>query len=338
MDNHSESPLDRSVQFIQTRPLVLFSILTLASSWLLWLVPWALGVTDPVAFRHLVALGAFSPSLVGTVLTYLQTDERPAIRWDWFMLAVLVIGVLYIFCLPYASNLPATVSNLGWIARILLWSAPALVIAISLSGLGKLRRLVLPAQGQNWFSAWYAAALLFIPFIFGLGYALSLAFGVQSQISLNGSAGEIALTIAASFIYILLFGGAMGEEPGLRGFGLSRLQQTFSPFIAAVILGLAWMLWIIPLHFNGYYQSGLDSLIEAVLYRGGINFLLVIGLTWLYNRTCGNLLACILLHASFTTTSVLLPPNFPAILVLAAAVLGLAAEARMWKRLPKDSA
>jgi membrane protease YdiL (CAAX protease family) len=332
MDNQPETTLDRTIQLIQARPLATFSILTVAISWLLWLLPWALGLDDPIAFRHIVALGAFSPSLVGAVLTYLQAEERPAIRWDWFMLAVLVIGVLYIFCLPYASNLPATVSSFGWAARILLWAAPALVIALSLSDQGRLRRLVLPASRQSWFSGWYAAALLFIPALFGAGYLISQALGQAAPVSLTGSALEIALTITASFIYILLFGGALGEEPGLRGFVLPRLQRQFSPLVSAVLLGAAWIIWFIPLYFNGYYQSGFAGGFEAILYRGGLNLLLVIVLTWLYKRTGGNLLACILLHASYTTTSILLPPSVPAILLLVIAALGLIIQARMWQR------
>jgi membrane protease YdiL (CAAX protease family) len=217
----------------------------------------------------------------------------------------------------------------------LLWSAPALVIAFSLSDQDQLRRLLLPAKNQKALTAWYLAALLFFPLIYGLGHRLSLAAGDAAPITLNGGPAEIALTIAATFIYMALFGGALGEETGLRGFGLPRLQQKFSPLLSALFLSLAWSLWMLPLYFNGAYQALLDGALEVMLLRGAANFFVVIILIWLYNRTGGNLLACILLHASYTTAAAFLAPGWTAILVQAVAALALAAQAKMWQRLPE---
>ena len=336
MDTSPTTPLARAAQFNQDHPLLSFTILAATFSWLVWLLAWPFGQSDPIAFRHLIALGFFGPSLAGALLTYLLTTPRPAIRWDWFMLAVLVIGVLYILCLPYASSLSATVSSIGWAARIALWVAPALLIAFSLSDQDHLRRLLLPTQGQKALTAWYAVALLLFPLVFGLGYAFSLQTGDAAPLSLKGGPAEIALTISASFIYMLLFGGALGEEAGLRGFALPRLQQKFSPLLAALVLALAWLVWTLPLYLNGYNRLAPDNLLENLLGRLALTLLLMLTLAWLYNRSQGNLLACVLLHGSYTTSSVLLPPGWPTILVLTIVALGLLVQAKMWVGLPAN--
>jgi len=323
--------LDRAVQIIQNRPLAAFAALTFVFSWLLWLAPRALGLSDTIIFRHLVALGAFAPALAGGLVGYLRCEPRPAIRWDWFMGALLAVGVLYILCLPYASSQAQSASNLTWAVRILLWAAPALVIALGMSDGGQLRGLIAAPAGAKLLTPWYAAALLAVPALFGLGYAAGWALGDAPQISLNGSAGEIALTIAASFIYMSLFGGALAEEPGLRGLALPALQQKSPPLAAAALLALAWTVWIVPLHLNGYYQASPDGALQAILFRGLLNLLLSVLLAWLYNRSAGNLLACILLHGSFTTASAFLPLTTPLLALLTAAVLALIIQAQMWQ-------
>jgi hypothetical protein len=78
-------------------------------------------------------------------------------------------------------------------------------------------------------------------------------------------------------------------------------------------------------------------LIENLLGRLALTLLLMLTLTWLYNRSNGNLLACVLLHASYTTSSVLLPPGWPSILVLTIVALGLLVQAKMWVRLPENN-
>ena len=318
-----------SLEFARKRPLLAFVFLVFAFSWLFWLIPWGLGVADPVASRHLVALGAFAPSLAAVALTYLLQTERPALRWDWFMLALPVVGILYIFCLPYASALPSQVTTVGWIARILLWAAPAVLAAAALSDKGELRGLLLPNAESAQSPVWYAAALMFFPVIFGTGYALSKGLGEPIQVRLSGNAGEIALTVGATFIYILLFGGAMGEESGLRRFVLPRLQERFSPLIASLIIALGWTVWNIPLQVIGYYPDNGSPVLD-LLVRSLFTLLSILALTWLYNRT-RNLTACVLLHAGFTTCSILLPPTNAVIGILTAAVLAMILEGRMWE-------
>jgi len=42
------------------------------------------------------------------------------------------------------------------------------------------------------------------------------------------------------FVFGLLFGGPLGEEPGWRGFALPRFLAGFGTWTASALLGLVW--------------------------------------------------------------------------------------------------
>lgn len=134
-------------------------------------------------------------------------------------------------------------------------------------------------------------------------YGLLLTFGtaptnVFSQLNLA--------TFSLVFVLIFFLGGGQ-EELGWRGFALPRLQGKFGMVGSSLILGCLWALWHLPLWF----------IPEAPQY--GVRFgwyllhMLAFSLlfTWLYTRTGGNVLACMVMHASGNA--------FPALTVLAVA-------------------
>jgi len=55
--------------------------------------------------------------------------------------------------------------------------------------------------------------------------------------------------ISIAFVYILIFMGPLGEEAGWRGFALKKMLESLSPLKAAVLLGVIWSLWHLPLFF-----------------------------------------------------------------------------------------
>lgn len=103
----------------------------------------------------------------------------------------------------------------------------------------------------------------------------------------------------------LLFGSAMGEEIGWRGYALPRLQaRTNSALLASVILGALWGLWHLPLAltpgdpiYGNFVWVSLGIIASAVLY------------TWVFNNTRGSLLLALLFHASQAATGVMLPAS-----------------------------
>lgn len=97
---------------------------------------------------------------------------------------------------------------------------------------------------------------------------------------------DVALVLAVRLINPL--DGALGEEPGWRGYATPALQSRLSPLAAAAVLGVLVAGWHVPLVvFGDLALVGLPSTVV-------ITFLYV----WLFNRTGGSLLLVLLFHAS----------------------------------------
>jgi membrane protease YdiL (CAAX protease family) len=87
---------------------------------------------------------------------------------------------------------------------------------------------------------------------------------------------------------------ATGEEIGWRGYALPRLQANLSALTSALIVGVMWALWHLPL----FFIAGLpQTLLPFVLFLVWIVSQSVI-FTWVYNGTQGSLLFAIVLHAA----------------------------------------
>jgi membrane protease YdiL (CAAX protease family) len=333
----SGTSVDRLRAWVAQRPLAAFFLLSFIFSWVLWLVPFWLNLSDAVASRHLTAIAAFGPSLAAVTLTTLSANQTGRGKgWaglERFVLAFLAVGAVYLICLPYASSLPLETSVAGWVVRVLLISTAAWVLAAALSGVPGLSALVLLPSSRRSSPAWYAAALLVFPLLLlaGLGISRLAGQGIEVTPPASGSP-SLLLQIVTLFFYILLFGGPLSSEAGWRGFALPRLQERASPLVASLILGLVWAAWRFPLFINGFYASAPGDWLPVFAEQALINLMLAFLYTWLYNHTRGNVLACIFLHASVLTASA-----FIASTPLATAMLGIAAalcviESRMWER------
>ena len=328
-------PAPAVVEWIKRFPVLSFILLTFIISWLFWLIPYGLGVTDPVIFRHLNTIGAFGPALAALVLSRLLNPVEPVPSWqsrlEIFVLSFIGIGALYLICLPYASTLPLQTSIAGWVVRVLLFAIAALVLSSLLSGPPAWKRLLFPPAGTRTHPAWYAAAVLAFPLILLAGIGFSSLLGQTTLLSLAG--GDV-VRILASFVYILLFGGPLNEESGWRGFMLPQLQLRFSPLVATLIVGLVWGVWHFPMHVNGFYPSAGPAFLVGELALRVLSTLLVAFLyTWFYNKTKGSVLVCILLHAGFNTASTLMSTTPPTIILLGCLAVFLVWQARMWKPL-----
>ena len=204
-----------------------------------------------------------------------------ALSWCVFIpLALQARGFLY--------GLPPWLHQIGAYGPLL--AALILTAAVSgRSGLGELgSRLVRWRIGWLWFGvallspvAVFLAASLLVGLVSGDWSALS-NFGSISEIpSLSGLFGWL--------VWILTFG--LGEE---TGFALPRLQRSYSARSASLILGLFWAGWHIPTFFYNYELSMFSVLAFLIGILSGAALL-----TWLYNSTCGSLLATVLWHGSY---------------------------------------
>lgn len=86
--------------------------------------------------------------------------------------------------------------------------------------------------------------------------------------------------------------GPLGEEPGWRGFALPGMQARLSPLAATAVLAVVVTVWHLPLVFleGGDHRSTLAGMIIGTV---GVTF----WYSWLFDRTGGSVLLCIVAHA-----------------------------------------
>jgi membrane protease YdiL (CAAX protease family) len=92
-----------------------------------------------------------------------------------------------------------------------------------------------------------------------------------------------------------------GEEVGWRGFALPQLQWKSSPLGAAVLLGLGWAGWHLPLFVVIDTYRALGPMIVPGFVLGIVSGSIV--LAWIYNRSGGSVLAVALWHGSYNFAS-----------------------------------
>lgn len=138
---------------------------------------------------------------------------------------------------------------------------------------------------------WWAAAL-------GLPVALVAATGVLNTVAGAPAPvlGQLAWGNLALLFGIYLvnpMGGALGEEPGWRGYALPGLLAERSPLVSALVLGVLVAGWHLPLVVFG--MLGAIGLVSTAA--------ITVVYSWLFDRTGGSALLTLVFHAvqdSFT--------------------------------------
>ena len=109
----------------------------------------------------------------------------------------------------------------------------------------------------------------------------------------------------SGIFFYFLFRGGMGEEIGLRGFALTRLQTRHSPLKSALIIGFWWGLWHLPA------WMGRDALSIVVTWLAVLCLSMIF--TWFYNHT-QSLPVVMLLHAALNSFDDVFENIFPSLL------------------------
>lgn len=108
---------------------------------------------------------------------------------------------------------------------------------------------------------------------------------------------EYVSWIGDTSFYILNFTailvGCAAEEIGWRGFLLPNLQKKYTPLISSIIVGFLWGVW--HLNFTG-------GILGFVLYTVTIIEMSIL-MTWVYNKSGGNILLMIIWHLIINLTS-----------------------------------
>ena len=161
---------------------------------------------------------------------------------------------------------------------------------------------------------WYLIAFLALPIA---GSAWVLATGHPLELA---SLSAVPTILGSS---LLLDPGPIGEELGWRGFALPRLLEQFSPAMAALILGVVWGIWHLPVFvIPGFPQNGLNFPLFIVS-----TVTLTILMTWCHLHTGGHLLPAIIVHLMANHTGELIGSQFggqgAGLAVLSVLILGL---------------
>jgi uncharacterized protein len=146
---------------------------------------------------------------------------------------------------------------------------------------------------------WYVVAIGLPLAVVGLVAGLNVALGASVP-SLAGIGSVTTVLMMFALRLINPGDGALGEEPGWRGFALPGLQSTLSPLVSTLILGVVVTVWHVPILF---LEEGLlrPSIIVGFLLG---SFAVTFFYTWLFNHTGGSVLMSIVSHAAQGTIQI----------------------------------
>jgi membrane protease YdiL (CAAX protease family) len=163
-----------------------------------------------------------------------------------------------------------------------------LIMIAATTGIAGLRQL--GARLTKWRIPirWYVAGLIPIA-LYGTAAILASTSEDGTATFDASTLNTILFSLSSGLLVSLFLRGAMGEELGLRGFALPRLQQHTTPTRASLIIGVLWAGWHLPILLDR------GPVIAALLG------LLIVGLsfifTWLFNGS-GSLIPPLLFHAT----------------------------------------
>jgi uncharacterized protein len=146
---------------------------------------------------------------------------------------------------------------------------------------------------------WYVVAIGVPLAVIGLSAGLNVALGASAPSMVQFSSVSTILLVFA--VRLINPGdGALGEEPGWRGFALPGLQSTLSPLVSTLILGVVVTGWHVPLLFM---EEGLLQPSFIVGFLLG-SFAVTFFYTWLFNHTGGSVFMSIVSHAAQGTIQI----------------------------------
>ncbi|WP_370392167.1 CPBP family intramembrane glutamic endopeptidase [uncultured Winogradskyella sp.] len=279
------------IRLLKSNPSISYLVITFVISWLFWFSPIFIDLPDDIYFS-IIVVGGFGPAISGLVLLHLQSSKKITIASRSLFWIVSFAFALLLAMTHYLVNNEARLGkfwfklkDIGLIAIvILLLCSLFLGLLASNSKNNDLKENYLKSLiFDKTKIKWYVLAVLFYPVLYILGFAFGELFGFGTSESLFTP----DIYDVPGFLLIFFLAGA--EEFGWRGFLQKELQKKYNPLISAIIISIAWTLWHIPLHYNGFYDSGIFG-------RLLLSFQLGILFTWFYNKSGYSILTVMLLH------------------------------------------
>ena len=178
--------------------------------------------------------------------------------------------------------------------------APALVaLALTAYGEGRTGVTRLLARIGKWRvpARWYVFAIGYMAAT-RLSAALVVRWATGAWPDLSGTPFFLMLVALLVSTWV-----QAGEEIGWRGYALPRLAAHLGLGGAAVLLGVIWALWHLPLFLLRSTPSHDNPFPIYLLYVTAIS----VAMSWLYWKTEGSLLLTMVMHASVNNTFDIVP-------------------------------
>ncbi|MGQ9633450.1 MAG: CPBP family intramembrane glutamic endopeptidase [Bryobacteraceae bacterium] len=308
----------------------LFFLATFVFSWTIYGILSIIRIENQTTLSRWLLIAAYGPSLVAILISGFLTPHASHSR---------KLSFKAVFALTFAAAAAVECLDHWWwnhridkglvVADLILVSMVALVLSGVRFPRQGVRELLSGMARWQLNAGWYLLAIGLWPAIVVGGNAIAQAVGLGVPNKPWCPSVPLAPLVVESFFWYLLFGGPLNEEAGWRGFAQARLQQSFNPLGAAVIIGALWGLWHIPLHLMGFYPMGAVGAVIRVF-----SIPLAVIFAWLFNRTGQSLLPVLCLHSARNTTSLFLPRNFVVTELLMLLIAGgVALKAKMWRPL-----
>lgn len=208
-----------------------------------------------------------------------------------------VVFCLLTFALTWPVEAAAALSKLGFIngkipggIQMLAALSPgiaAIVLSFRRFGGAGTRKLLRSLLQWRIKPSIYVAAGLFS---FGgcfVAYELITRFGLKAS-SLNSP-----FDLLMYFLLILPL-SALWEETGWRGFLLPSLMENMSGLRAALLIGVIWGTWHLPIFLAAHSTLNAGLAEFGIMFFGCIAMSII--LTWLYLQSRGSLVVCVLFH------------------------------------------
>ena len=217
---------------------------------------------------------------MNTLIAFLHRRPLPA----YFILAYAFAWIFY----PLIA-----ISPIFGIPALFAPALAAIIVSWATGGRPQVGRLLSRVTIWRVHIIWYVIAL---------GLPVALSFLVSLLGRLFGSSSSIVLapiTPLALIVFVLV----IGEELGWRGYAQLQLEKSYSPLIAAIIIGVLWGFWHLPAFMIPGLPQNEIPLLAFVLWTIALSILAA----WLLKYTRRSILIATLFHGAANTFGFLVP-------------------------------
>jgi membrane protease YdiL (CAAX protease family) len=193
--------------------------------------------------------------------------------------------------------------NIVWLVFANFGPALAAVIALSLCR----GREALVELGRS-LIRWRLPPWLYVAAWFNLVLNAAIVVTGYATATLHFDASAFApLKFVLFFFLMAAIDGPLGEEIGWRGVLLPELMRRFSPLVAALVVGVVWYAWHVPLYAA---EEKLPALGDHAMFLYSCLALSVI-FTWFFLKSNASTLLMIYLHDATNYATFLRAKLFP---------------------------